>query len=656
LKKLIFLLAIPAFSQTALAQNPQGPDTQSNIIRSETRLVLVDTVVSDKKGNPIRDLTQKDFKVFEDNKEQTLVSFSHEAAGESAQGIDKKHYTVLLFDDTTAGPVLQSTARGAALKFIESNTGPNKLMAVAELGVSLKLTQSFTEDAARLKQVVIGSQFASGSNAGNTASLNEYGLRNTIGSLRGMIQSLASLPGRKSLILISAGYPSNSTVINEMATTIEAANKANVAVYPVVPSPVIPSGVDASGTSDGAAASGTRGGGRRGGGGTAERTDTSAAGIQGILYNLASGTGGFVVDATTDLGPGFTKIGKDQEEYYILGYTPSKEAAPGVCHTLRVKVDKGGEVVRSRSGYCEAKTQDVLSGTPTERDLVTRMSANATPTVVGADMQTSFVYTAANTARVDMALDLPAGALQFAKDKGKFRSTLNLVGIAYLPDGSVKARFSDSVPFTFEDKKEADAFSARPYHYEKQFRIAPGSYEFRLVFSSSAAQFGKLDSKLTVEPWDSSKFALSSLALSRLAQPAKAVAGFDLEGTEDYTALTADGVKVVPSGSNRFHKTDKCYLYAELYEPAIAQPGVRPEEFPAFGIKVEILDAGTGKTVRDLGVMRLKPPATSGNPAIPMAVQFNLADLAPGAYTLRVTGLDSKDRQAVRTAALELQN
>src|SRR5277367_5273821 len=48
----------------------------AGVIRRETRLVLVDTVVTDKKGNYIRDLTQKDFKVFEDNKEQTILSFS----------------------------------------------------------------------------------------------------------------------------------------------------------------------------------------------------------------------------------------------------------------------------------------------------------------------------------------------------------------------------------------------------------------------------------------------------------------------------------------------------------------------------------------------------------------------------------------------------
>src|SRR5437588_51836 len=46
------------------------------VIKKESKLVLVDSVVTDKKGNYIRDLTQNDFKVFEDNKEQQVSTFT----------------------------------------------------------------------------------------------------------------------------------------------------------------------------------------------------------------------------------------------------------------------------------------------------------------------------------------------------------------------------------------------------------------------------------------------------------------------------------------------------------------------------------------------------------------------------------------------------
>jgi len=54
----------------------QQPVPISQTIKKESRLVLVDTVVTDKKGNYIHDLTQGDFKIYEDNKEQAITSFS----------------------------------------------------------------------------------------------------------------------------------------------------------------------------------------------------------------------------------------------------------------------------------------------------------------------------------------------------------------------------------------------------------------------------------------------------------------------------------------------------------------------------------------------------------------------------------------------------
>src|SRR6266403_2063612 len=78
--------AICAFSAASRAQEqPAPPPPQAAspgeqqpvvVIKKESKLVLVDSVVTDKKGNYVRELTQNDFKVFEDNKEQPVSSFS----------------------------------------------------------------------------------------------------------------------------------------------------------------------------------------------------------------------------------------------------------------------------------------------------------------------------------------------------------------------------------------------------------------------------------------------------------------------------------------------------------------------------------------------------------------------------------------------------
>src|SRR5258707_420001 len=80
----------PAVPATTDAQQPLqvGPT-----IKKEARLVLVDAVVTDKKGNYVHDLAQNDFKVFEDNKEQPITSFSNGANSPGPQN-SQKHYLV----------------------------------------------------------------------------------------------------------------------------------------------------------------------------------------------------------------------------------------------------------------------------------------------------------------------------------------------------------------------------------------------------------------------------------------------------------------------------------------------------------------------------------------------------------------------------------
>ena len=96
------------------AQNPSPPVTENApvVIKTETNLVLVDVIATDKKGNYIKDLEKKDFHVFEDNAEQPISAFSHEADIQpKAPG--HQRYMVLFFDDSTMNPNLQVSSAAA---------------------------------------------------------------------------------------------------------------------------------------------------------------------------------------------------------------------------------------------------------------------------------------------------------------------------------------------------------------------------------------------------------------------------------------------------------------------------------------------------------------------------------------------------------------
>src|ERR1039458_7922661 len=229
------------------ARARQGEKTSTpTVIRTETKLVLGDAVVTDKKGNYVTDLTQKDFDVLEDNKKQSIKTFSFEADPNSPLN-NQKHYLVLFFDNASAGYGDQIQARQAAAQFIDGNTGPNKYIAIANFTGSLRITQDFTNDPERLKAVVSGVKMATvsttgdgsgmGSAGGGFPNMNsaaaDFGVRSVLLALRGLAKNLESVPGRKTVIMLTAGFPLTSEARAELTVTIDACNHANVAVYPL---------------------------------------------------------------------------------------------------------------------------------------------------------------------------------------------------------------------------------------------------------------------------------------------------------------------------------------------------------------------------------------------------------------------------------------
>src|SRR5579862_8926696 len=120
------LVVLLSMTGGLLRAQQAAPADSGNVIRTETRLVLVDAVVTDKKGGYVRDLTAKDFKVWEDNKEQAVKNFSFEADPASPTN-GQSRYLVLFFDNSTLDLPNQALARKAASQFIDANASPSRM-------------------------------------------------------------------------------------------------------------------------------------------------------------------------------------------------------------------------------------------------------------------------------------------------------------------------------------------------------------------------------------------------------------------------------------------------------------------------------------------------------------------------------------------------
>jgi len=748
-----------ASAPAASSPAPPGPALQTStaVIHSETRLVLVDTVVTDKKGNYVRDLTQKDFKVFEDNKEQSLVSFSA-GTDQTIQANGQRRYLILFFDNSTMDAPDQIQARGAASKFIDANADPNHLMAVVEFGGALRIAQNFTANAANLHAAVSGVKGSAVDPNANTqpvtiastgiSSLStaeaDFGARSMLLAVRSLAKNLRSVPGRKMVVLFSGGFPLTAESESELTATIDACNKANVAIYaldarglvatapggnassqrlsPQAPPQVFAAPHDsfsrasrAGGTASGdqsqdarprlllasypASAAGDPqkpggggGGGHPGGGGTGGGTGGGHGGTGGtgggtgggrggtggtgagggrsgggalpgtynspysaprsivpqippstatnqqILAALAEGTGGFTIFNTNDLLGGLQRIGNEQTEFYILGYTPP-DTPVGSCHTLKVKVGRGGTNVRARSGYCNENVVNPLEGKPLEKQLEARATGTQDGSIHGT-LQAPYFYTGPNVARVNLAMEIPSETLQFSKDKGKYHANINVLGIAYKSDGSIGARFSDTVNLDFE-KDDLKEFNKIPYHYENQFDSAPGAYKLTIIFSAGGDAFGKFESPLQIEPFDGKQLTLSGVALTNSVQAIGQIStGLDAVLLEDRTPLVVKGMQIIPSGSNRFKKTDNVVLYTEVYDPLLTS-----EKPPIVAIGYEVSDRATGKKVFSSGTIRADEFIQKGSPVVPVGLRVPMKDLPAGTYQLVMQAVDSAKNQ-----------
>src|SRR5258708_26115248 len=76
----VSFLLLPHFSITA-QQNQQAADAPRGVVKSATRLVVVDVVATDSKGQPVLDLQSTDIIVSEDGRPQKIGDFSLQQPG-----------------------------------------------------------------------------------------------------------------------------------------------------------------------------------------------------------------------------------------------------------------------------------------------------------------------------------------------------------------------------------------------------------------------------------------------------------------------------------------------------------------------------------------------------------------------------------------------
>jgi len=311
------------------------------VIRSTTNLVQVRVVAEDSQGRPVADLQRADFQIEDDRKPQPITLFAADRgtrpaaapASSSADSVEAPAgYSVILLDWLNIKYSYRLQAQEQVIGLLKRYQ-PRERVALYILDHDPRLLHDFTSDVPALIPAVeeAGVGFPTvdddppgrGRGAGGNTEWRILFWQNevfdTLHTLQVIADHLAHVPGRKSLVWLSAGFPMTVGGI-DFVPRVEIAlgrlNKADVAVYTV----------NACGLS------------------------TSCRSYPGPMHELAERTGATAFDARNDLDEGMRLALEDMRISYTLGFNVPEGAAPGP-HQIHLRVNRPGVKLRYRESY-----------------------------------------------------------------------------------------------------------------------------------------------------------------------------------------------------------------------------------------------------------------------------------------------------------------
>jgi VWFA-related protein len=395
----LFLLAIlvaAAFSPLSLPLNAQSaPDSTPTVLKVDTRLVVLDVVVTGKIGKPVDGLTAKDFQILEDGKQQRIFSVDQPSAHslppsslsagisavfDPAQPASFGHspVVVLVLDQLNTHFADSSFARRSLHDYLAGQPAllpqPTTLLTVFDN--HFKLLQSFT----RNRDVLLRSLAAAPVEYPWKLEINgktEYGpverLDQSLRALEEIAHSYSRISGRKNLIWVGGGFPTiNPTTIGrddaqEVKDALQHITnlllQTHFTLYAVDPSSTAAGMTEITDSmqmsfllSAGDALSG----------------NFDPFGASDDFDSLGPVTGGRVVRGRNDIAEQIASAVDLGANYYTVAYTPnSTSEADAKYRKIRVVCLRPSLTATTRAGYYSSQTAQEQSSASAAYDLTT---------------------------------------------------------------------------------------------------------------------------------------------------------------------------------------------------------------------------------------------------------------------------------------------
>ncbi|HEY6253510.1 MAG TPA: VWA domain-containing protein [Candidatus Angelobacter sp.] len=336
----------------------QSTSQSQTLLRATTRLVILDVVATDEKGQAVTDLRAEDFTVLEDGKPQQLIDFSFQRPTTTTQAAIKpasnvvsnapeyssaSSLNVILLDAINTDFSSHAYAQEMLIKYLDS-APVIQPTAVYALDGKLMLLHDFSTDTKALREVLthfkpqgptyIPDVYAAASPFSQRGSfqVSSQGRNVMFNAMRFLAHSLAGYPGRKNLIWLSEGFPLSlfpETTMGEGAFLVvdfspeiekiaDELMNAQVALYPI----------DAAGVS------------------INDRFPARTA-----MVSMAERTGGKTFYNRNDIDAGVRTSIDDGSIYYNMQYYPQNKKWDNRFRKIEVKVNRPRVHLQYRQGY-----------------------------------------------------------------------------------------------------------------------------------------------------------------------------------------------------------------------------------------------------------------------------------------------------------------
>jgi VWFA-related protein len=361
--RLLYVLCLPFLVIPLLAQTPALSSTSSQqsppvgyaapLFNATARNVILDAVVTDKKGNVVTSLTCNDFAIREDNTPQEIRSFDAVTAGTSTE--DATPHTILLVDELNTRFEDMAYTRYSVNHLLHHDgvklDQPTALYILGNDG--LHVLENFTRDPASIDAALRSHRAVLPWRLQRNFYLGMERINISMSALQQIAIASTGVPGHKNIVWISPGLPifsmlemsadGEKQLFDSIRHLSDQLLKARISIYSVDPRGVegnfTPSYFASNNFAYAAYLSGLA------------QANNAAFGNLAI-QTLATQTGGHAFYGRNDVDREIATSLTDGNTYYTLAYSPANKDFHGEFRKIKITVIHRPDLkVQTRDGY-----------------------------------------------------------------------------------------------------------------------------------------------------------------------------------------------------------------------------------------------------------------------------------------------------------------